>query len=236
MALIAQHDGHAGVQEREFAQPAFQQRVVEFGLGEGARAGLERHLGAAAAIGGADDFQRSVRLAVLEADAVLLAVAPDADLHPFRQRVHHRGADAVQAAGHLVGVLVELAAGVQAGQHDLGRGDAFLDVHVGRNASAIIAHGDAAVAVQGQFDVGGEPGLDLVHRVVDDLERHVMQAGTVIGVPDIHARSAAHGIEAFEDRNRGGVIRIGVRIGGRRGVVRHAGERLHTVGWCTLDI
>ncbi len=171
---------------------------------------------------GPDDFQRPVRLAVLEADAVLLAEAPDAHLHPLRQRVHHRRADAVQAAGHLVGVLVELAAGMQPGQHDLGRGDAFLLMDIGRDAAAVVAHGDAAVAVQGQFDMGGKAGLDLVHRVVDDLERHVMQAGAVIGVPDIHPRAAAHGIEAFEDRNRCGVIRFGVRIGGRRGVVRHA--------------
>ena len=41
-----------------------------------------------------------------------LAVAADLGLEPLRQRVDDRHADAVQAAGDLVGVVVELAAGV----------------------------------------------------------------------------------------------------------------------------
>ena len=125
---------------------------------------------------------------------------------------------------------MNFAAGMQPGQHDLGRGDAFLRVDIGRDAAPVVAHGDAAVAVQGQFDAGGEAGLDLVHRVVDDLERHVMQAGAVIGVADIHARAAADGIEAFKDRDRGGVIGFGVRVRRRRGVVGHAGGRLQDAG------
>jgi hypothetical protein len=78
------------------------------------------------------------RLAVLEAGVVFLAVAPDAQLEPVGQRVDHRDADAVQAAGDLVGVLVELPAGVQLGHDDLGRRDALLLVD---------AHGDAAAVV-----------------------------------------------------------------------------------------
>jgi hypothetical protein len=34
--------------------------------------------------------------------------------------------------------------------------------------------------------------------VVDDLVDHVMQAGAVIGVADIHARPLAHGVEALQ--------------------------------------
>ena len=110
-----------------------------------------------ACVGRADDRQRRLGVAMLEADEVFDAVAPDAHLHPFRQRVHHRGADAVQAAGDLVGVLVELAAGVQPGQHHFGRGDAFLGVDVGRDAAPVVAHGDAAVAVQHQLDRVAKP-------------------------------------------------------------------------------
>ena len=72
--------------------------------------------------------------------------------------------------------------------------------------------------------VRGKTRLRLVHRVVDDLERHVMQARAVIGVADIHAGAATHRIEALQDRNGRGVI--GVRIRLRRGVFGHAGERL----------
>jgi hypothetical protein len=93
-------------------------------------------------LGRADDVQRLDRVAVLEADEVLPPVAPDADFHEFGQRVDDRRADAVQAARDLVGVLVELAAGVQAGQHDLGRADALLRVDVDRDAAPVIGDGD----------------------------------------------------------------------------------------------
>ena len=58
------------------------------------------------------------RIAAVVALLVDLAVAPDLELERLRQRVHDRHADAVQTAGDLVAVVVELAAGVQHGQHD----------------------------------------------------------------------------------------------------------------------
>ena len=88
-------------------------------------------------------------LAVAELHEMLLAVAPDRQLEPARQRVDHGDADAVQAAGHLVGVLVEFSAGVQLGHDDLGRRDAFALVHVGRNAAAVVAHGAGTVGIEG---------------------------------------------------------------------------------------
>ena len=60
------------------------------------------------------------RRAALVALLVDLAVAPDFEVERLRQRVDDRHADAVQAAGHLVAVVVELAAGVQDRQHDFG--------------------------------------------------------------------------------------------------------------------
>ena len=41
--------------------------------------------------------------------------------------------------------------------------------------------------------------LGLVDRVVDDLEDHVVQAGCVVGVADVHARALAHRLEALQD-------------------------------------
>ena len=161
---------------------------------------------------GPDHRKRRLGVAVAEADAVLLPAAPDAHLHPLRQRVDDGGADAVQAARDLVGVLVELSAGVQPRQHHLGGGDALLDMDVGRNAAAVVAHRHAAVAVQSQLTLRGETGLRLVHRVVDDLERHVMQAGAVVGVADIHPRALANRVQTLEDGDRGGVV--GIVVGG----------------------
>ena len=84
------------------------------------------------------DLQRRHRDAVAEFHEVLFAVAPDGELEPARQRVDHRDADAVQAAGHLVGVLVEFPAGMQLGHDDLGRRHAFALVDVGRDAAAVV--------------------------------------------------------------------------------------------------
>ncbi len=104
--------------------------------------GRKRHFRAALAVAGvADHRERRHRVAVAELHDVFLAVAPDAQLERGRQRVDHRDADAVQAAGDLVGVLVEFSAGVELGHDDLGRRDAFALVDVGRDAAAVVAHG-----------------------------------------------------------------------------------------------
>ena len=66
--------------------------------------------------------------------------------------------------------------------------------------------------------LGGVAGQRLVDGVVDDLVDHVMQAGAVIGVADIHARPLAHGIEALEDLDRFRAV-IG-RVGAAGGRVR----------------
>ena len=99
-------------------------------------------------LGLADHRQRRLRVAVAESHGVLLAVAPDAQLEPLGQRVDDRDADAVQAAGHLVGVLVEFSAGVQLGHDDLGRRDAFVLVDVDRDAAAVVAHRARTVGVE----------------------------------------------------------------------------------------
>ena len=165
----------------------------------------------------ADDRQRRRRIAVAEAHEVLLAVAPDAQLEPARQRVHHRDADAVQAARHLVGVLVELSAGMQLGHDDLGRRNAFFLVDVGRDAAAVVAHRARAVGVQRDGHLGRMAGQRLVDRVVDDLVDHVVQARAVVGVADIHARPLAHRVEALQDldRLRAVVGSEGRSLGGR---------------------
>jgi hypothetical protein len=36
-----------------------------------------------------------------------------------------------------------------------------------------------------------------IDRVIDNLEHHVMQTGSVIGVTDVHTWSFANGFEAF---------------------------------------
>jgi hypothetical protein len=127
----------------------------------------------------------------------------------------------VQAARDLVAVRVELAAGVQFGHHDLGRRAlelvVFLDA--GRDAAPIVEYRDGIVGVDGDHDLVAEAGQRLVDGVVHHLEHHVMQAGAIGGVADVHARALAHRLEALQDLDgiRAVVAALAVAL-----VLRHA--------------
>jgi hypothetical protein len=41
------------------------------------------------------------------------------------------------------------------------------------------------------------PRQGLIDRVVDNLENHVVQAGAIIGITDVHPGAFSHGLEAF---------------------------------------
>src|SRR5947209_14665122 len=104
---------------------------------EGLGARKEGYLGAFLAFGrGADDLEWRLGIAVAKAHEMLLAVAPDGEVEPFRKRVDDADADAVETAGNLVGIVVgrvlELTAGVELGHDDLGRRHAFLGVDARR--------------------------------------------------------------------------------------------------------
>ena len=108
----------------------------------------------------------------------------------------------MQTAGDLVGVLVELTAGVQLGHDDLGRRDALGAVNVGGDAAAVVGHGAGAIGVERHGDMRGMAGQRLVDGVVDYFVDHVVEARAVVGVADIHAGALAHCIEALEDLDR----------------------------------
>ena len=165
--------------------------------------GREGDLGAAPVALRPDDGQGCRRLAAVdEAHAMLVTVAPDAQVEPVGQAIDHRDANAVQAAGDLVGILIELPACVQDRHDHLGGGDSLALVDVDRDTAAIVGHRDRAVGIDCHLDPSGVAGQGLVDRVVDDLEHHVMQARAVVGVADVHARAHAHGLEPFENLDR----------------------------------
>ena len=120
LPLVLDRDAHALVEERELAEPVGQRGVVELQHGEDLGIGLEPD-GGARAPRLADGLELPHGLAAHERHPVAAAVAIHDDLEPLGQRVDHRDADAVQPARHLVGVLVELAAGVQHRQRYLDR-------------------------------------------------------------------------------------------------------------------
>ena len=171
--------------------------------------GLERDL-RATPLRRAGDLEPGRRNAALVRLRVDLTVAPDLEIERLGQRVDHRDADAVEAAGHLVAVVVELAAGVQHGQHDFGRGLAAR-VAIHGNAAAVVDHGDRAVDVNRDVDLVAEAGQRLVDRVVDDFVDEMMQSGWP-GRPDVHGRAHPHRFEALEHLDAVGGVVVGVPV------------------------
>ena len=130
--------------------------------------GQEGDLGAAV-VARAEHFHGVEGLAV----GVLLdevePVAEDLGGEVLGEGVHAGDADAVQTAGDLVGVLVELAAGVQDGHDDLQGGALLLGMHVGGDAAPVVEHADGIAFQYFDFDVVAESGEGLVDGVIDHL-------------------------------------------------------------------
>ena len=209
--LVGQADPHALVEEGQLAEPLLQRVVVEVDLGEDLGVGQEADL-RAGGLGRPEGADRALGLALLVLLLPDLAVAADLGLQPLREGVDDRDAHAVQAAGDLVGVVVELAAGVDLGQHDLQRALAAVGVDVDRDAAAVVDDRDRAVGVERDVDVPAVAGHRLVDRVVDDLVDQVVQAARG-RVADVHARALPDRLDPLEDPD----VRPGVgRPGGRR--------------------
>ena len=99
----------------------------------------------------------------------------------------------METAGHFIGVVVKFTAGVQYREDHFRRRNPLF-VHIGRNASAVVLHRHRLIGVDGDHNALAVAGQGLVNGVIDDFKHHVVQAGAVIGVSDIHARSFANGI------------------------------------------
>ncbi len=205
-APVGQKNAHAGIEEGQFAQAMFQRAEIELGLGEGAGARQEAHLGAAAARRIAKDLQPAIGRAMGEGNEMFLAIAENRQLEPDRQGVDHRHADAMEPARHLVGILVEFAAGVELGHDDFGsRALGVLVVVVldgGGNAAAIVGDRARAIGIERHGHPVGIAGERFVDGVVDDFIDHMVQARAIIGIADIHAGALPHRVEAFQHLDR----------------------------------
>ena len=240
-ALVDQADAHAVIQKAQLAQALGQDFVVELVvLFEDLGVRQKVHLGAAFVgvahylhrrdFDAVDGFKDAVlHKALAELHAVHLAFAADRQAQHFGERVDAGHAHAVQAARHLVAVLVELAAGVQFGQRDFG-GTALglvLVVHLdaGGDAAAVVGDADGVVGVYRHDDVVAVAGQRFVDGVVDHLKHQMVQAGAVRGVANVHARALAHRFQAFQDLDRAFAIAfagaglVGVNLGLEIGTV-----------------
>ena len=157
-----------------------------------------------------------------QAPAVILApqgfLACDFDLNALREGVDDGDADPVQTARRLVGLVRELAAGVEHSQHHLQSGLVFIfGVRIDGNAAAIIGDGDIALRVNHDLDPVRPAGNGLVHRVVEDFREQVV-IGALVRAANIHARTSSDGLQAFEDLDVGsGIPRSRSGLGLRSG-------------------
>ena len=196
LALVHETNAYARIEKRQLAQPAREYVVVKLDVREGAGAGLEAQ-GSPRAIRIADNGERLLRLTVYVFLLVDLPVAVNREDQVFGQGVDDGYADTVQAAGHLVGIVVELTAGVQNRHDDFGGRAPFFRVQVYRDAAAVVADRYGLVGVNGDRNRVAVTRERLVDGVIDNLENHVVKAGAVIGIADVHAGPLAHGLKAF---------------------------------------
>ena len=126
----------------------------------------------------------------------------------------------MQTTRDLVGVLVELAAGVQHAHDDFSRGTFGLVLVVkldaGRNPAAVVCHGDRIVGMNGDNDVVTMPGECFVDRVIDDFKHHVVQAGAIGRIADVHPGTLADSFQALK------LLNARFIVGGRANLFNHA--------------
>ena len=212
-ALIAEGDLDAGIEERQFAQALGQDVVVELDVAEDLSGRLEAQQGAAL-VGSFELLERIQRLAQRVFLLVMEAIAPHIQPQVLGQRVDHRDAHAVQTAGNLVAVVVELTAGMQHGHDDFGGRNALFLVDVDRDAATVVIHRHRAVFQDLDHHIVGMAGEGFVDGVVDHLEHHVVQAGAVMDVADVHARTLADGLQAAQHGDLAGIV---IAVGSRDG-------------------
>ncbi len=206
-ALVGELDSQAAGQVADLAHPATHPAVVEIDpFLEDRSVGHEVDPGAGFSLGSlADYFERLLDHAARKLDPVVLAATPNLDDHPVGQGVDHAGADAVEAAGNLVGALFELAAGVQLGIDDLDRRLALFGHDVYRDAAAVVFDAGGAVFVQGYLDGAGVAGQGFVNGVVQDLGEELVVA-VAAGAGDVHRRAVADAFQPLEHLDARGVV------------------------------
>ena len=206
IALVVDRDENAAIEKGQLTQALRQRVEAELGCLEDLCVRPEGDL-RATPLRRAGDLERAGRCAALVALLIHLAVAPDLQIEALRQRVHNGHADPVQTTGDLVAVVVELAASVEDGERDLGRGFPTA-VKIDRNAAAVVDDGDRVVDVDRNVDLIAEAGQRFVDRVVDDLVDEMMESRRT-GRPDVHRRPLPYGLEPLEYLDLVGAVIVG---------------------------
>ena len=181
-------------------------RIESSPLAENLRIGPEMNRGAALA-----GLPSALELCACLSSYVWLRIgfapAPNRGLELRRERIDDGGAHAVEAPCNLIALPFELTARMQGGEDELERRLLELGMGVDRNAAPVV--GDrrtVVILVENDFDAGGMPIDRFIDRVVEDLPEQMMVAVRV-SPADIHRRTFANGLQAFENIDVFGGVR-----------------------------
>ncbi len=78
------------------------------------------------------------------------------------------------------------------------------------NAATIVRDCQETLGIEVDVDKVGMPGNGFVHRVVDDFGKEMVQR-LLVGPADIHARTHADRLQAFENPDGGRTVVVGTR-------------------------
>ena len=172
----------------------------------------------------ADHFEFGFFRTVAESHVVFVTVALDPHFQMLRQRIDHRHAYTVQAAGELVIRVGEFAARVQPRENHFDARDFFDRMQIHRHAAPVIGHLQRAVFVQHHVDIFGVARHCLIHAVVDDFLREMIRPLSL----RVHARALAHRFQTYQYFNRCGVVGFAHEL--RFSIVNGAGDCAHKRG------
>ncbi len=210
-------DLHAAEQIRFRAAEPVEPVRQEMERAEDLRIGTEADRGAAAVLYSSGVDKLGHRLPAGIALPPQRAIARDLDFERFRERVHHRAADAVQPARGCVCLAAELAARVQRREDDLQRTEMpELRMRIDRDTPPVVTHRQPVLGLERDLDEARMSRDRLVHRIVQDFGGEVVQR-RLIGSPDIHAGTPAHRLQSFENLDVPGGIPISVPPAAGRG-------------------
>ena len=208
LPLVPKHNREARVQIRGLVKPRLHLRRGELRHLEDLRVRREAD-GRSCLLCLSECRKKSVhqlfrRDAALKMIVVNIAVTLYDDVHVCGQGVDDRGADAVEAAGRLVGVVVEFSARVQR-RVDEPLGRHALLMHADGNASAVVRDLAGPVRLERNIDMRAVAGEMLVDRIVYDFVNEMIESLAGCAA-NIHPRADPDGLETLEDVDAGLII------------------------------
>jgi hypothetical protein len=136
-----------------------------------------------------------------------VAIAADFDFEGFGDGINAFCADAVEAAGDLIGAFTEFPAGVEVRHDEFESGDLIFWVDIDGDTAAVIFDGAGAIEVEGDGNIFTITGQGFIDGVIDDFEDAMVEAAFE-SIADVHVRAFTDAFEAFEFLDFGGVVGI----------------------------